>query len=281
MTASKIDYAAKGDFWNIVSLLLTLSFTLSALFLRDSGLFDPEWTKEGFCIANSDVDFFSSHDTAFYVDVVLFLVLMYLRSQWKDLPQMQGPYAKNVPMHAVGMLGHGMGHASMAYAQREGTLEDMSKGGFNWNVTPYFIAGYALFFWFPILRPTLYRWSSVCSFVVSLVVAVGQVFLGTMGFQFIYVQTVIMLCFGANELSLPLADKQSYHYYIVPVVTAIPIMLTGWVESVFCNTFYKAIGGHCLFDASIGITFIVYYNICYYDFEGLSEETMTKAKKIK
>lgn len=256
------DYATSGNIGNAVSLLFIVPYTVSGLFLRDFGLFDPEWTQHGFCISNPEVEFLTSHDTSLYADTILFIVMVYLYLQWKDVPHMKGSgVAARVPHHAFGILGHGMGHAYLSYAARTGMTSEYVGG--SKSKEPLVILGMMAVFWFPILMPVIYRLRPLSILMVALVAAFGQSRV-QVEFLFLYTQSIIAIGSCLNQLSTPREEKITFDYFTWPWVVTLPIILTGWAEALLCNSFYfKAIGGHVWFDACIGISITTQYVLSY------------------
>jgi hypothetical protein len=51
--------------------------------------------------------------------------------------------------------------------------------------------------------------------------------------------------------------------FTLPLVSAMPPVLVAWVEALHCDAFFRSLGGHEIYDASIIVGFTVFYLDCY------------------
>merc|ERR1712224_703847 len=81
--------------------------------------------------------------------------------------------------------------------------------------------------------------------------------------SFGYVQTVLSIAFHVSQLCFgTLEEKHQREYMTMPLSAILPI-ITAWNELLFCSAYFKSAGGHVLYDASIIISYIVFYMDCY------------------
>merc|ERR1712196_760719 len=88
------DYKIAGDIINVSVLVSSIVYASTVVYFTSSrpsdynNIIDDEWKKDGFCIANMDVPYWSSFDTCVYVDLGFSFVLYLLYRSWKDIPGM-------------------------------------------------------------------------------------------------------------------------------------------------------------------------------------------------
>jgi hypothetical protein len=226
------------------------------------GILDEAWKKDGFCIQNKDVPFWSSFDTCLYVDIIFSIVLGVMYLCWKNTPGMQTS-SEIVPMVILGTLGHGFAHGAMAAKFRDGTYQvEQSE---QMEIPPFWqLVMFIVLFWFPLLKASMPKLDNVSVLVLSVVVTYGPILAGGLKKElgFAYIQTILSMAFHFSQLTLPPNEKQRREYMTLPVA-ALPPVLVSWNEAFFCSSFFRAMGGHVLYDASIIVAYIAYYLDCH------------------
>jgi hypothetical protein len=266
-------YTTIGNATNIV--VLTASLIYAAIVLVDSPMLDSTWKKDGFCIQNRNVDYWSSFDTCLYVDVIFSAILGLLWLSWKNKPGMKRA-SELVPMVIMSTVGHGIAHGQMAlkFRQHDELQEEGGDGENDLSTAPFWqVVAFVCCFWFPLLKASLHK---VPSWIVMLVAVTVTCIHGSMPkeFSFGYVQTVVSMAFHTSQLMLPSSEKSHREYATLPLSGALPL-ITAWNEALFCNAYFKAAGGHMLYDASIILSFLVFYMDAYHS--NVLSSTTTKS----
>jgi hypothetical protein len=276
-------YVRIGNFANVFVLVLALLYTVTIIsatttteddsvaestantttnFLR----VDDEWKKDGFCIHNKDVPYLSSFDTCFYVDVLFSTILGVMYLYWKNIPSMKTS-SEIVPMVIMGTVGHGVAHFAMAMKFRDGSYYEESQQEQQQEIPPFYqLVVFCFLFWFPLLKASMPKMNAKIVALLSLIVTYGPIVIGggmmkkQLGFA--YVQTVISIAFHISQLRLSRTEKSQREYMTLPLSAMLPV-LTSWNEALGCEAYFRSMGGHVLYDASIIISYILYYADCY------------------
>merc|ERR1712110_828587 len=78
-----------GDLTNLFLLFSSILFAIVVVYSTQpgaqQGIVDEYWKRDGFCIKDADVSYWSSFDTCLYVDVLLSMILMAMYGFWKNL----------------------------------------------------------------------------------------------------------------------------------------------------------------------------------------------------
>ena len=288
-TTATSSYVKRGDFRYTVSLVISLVFALAVVLVAsrpNQWLFDKEWAEVGFCVANADTPFWTSHDTSLYSDAVVTAALLafyFLHSNQgqtkstsdNDEFHMQGLYTGQTVKLAIAHLAHGIGHGSLAYFQRQAMSMAAGQDGMgNTSRTPGVedmdmlqlaraVALLSMTFWVPMLKAACTRVSCPVLVFSAVLVAAGQV-MTPPEFGFTYVQTILLVSNALNELTRPVKEKQSREYSLYPIMVNVPVAIMGWVESMGCGAFYKDIGGHVWYDTTIGLTMAAFMVNTYF-----------------
>jgi len=229
------------------------------------GVLDEHWKKDGFCIQNVDVPYWSSFDTCLYIDIILSIILGTLYFAWKDIPGM-GRSSETVPALIMATLGHGFAHGAMAIKLRDGSYHQLMDGNSD-TVEEHPVPAtwqllcFGAIFWFPLLKGVLPKMNIKHVAILSAVATYGQCFVKK-ELSFSYVQTIVNIAFHISQLTLPLDDKICREYMMMPLANVLPIIVA-WNEILFCDSFFRSAGGHLLYDASIPVSFIIFYLDCY------------------
>mmetsp|Transcript_12552 Transcript_12552/g.23455 ORF Transcript_12552/g.23455 Transcript_12552/m.23455 type:complete len:298 (-) Transcript_12552:137-1030(-) len=256
-------YAQVGDVANTFVLSASVLYAAVVIFFTQpgkSGVLDVEWKKDGFCVQNKDVPFLSSFDTCLYVDILLSIVLGGMYYAWKDKPGMASS-SEIVPMVILGTLGHGLAHGAMAVKLRDGTYGTDSTTMEGDEIPPLWqLLLFCALFWFPLLKASMPKLSSYAVAALAWAVTYGPVLAGGLKKElgFPYTQTVLSVAFHISQLMLSTEEKQRREYMTLPITAMLPV-LTAWNEALFCTAYFRSAGGHVLYDASIVISFIVFY----------------------
>ena len=180
-----------------------------------------------------------------------------------------------VPAFIGSTLGHGIVHGAMAVKFRDGSYDP--DGGAE-QIVPTLgqkLVGCAIF-WFPLLKATLPKMKGHHVAVLSAMATYGNDFVKhELGFA--YVQTIVNVAFHASQLMLSPEEKNSREYMMLPLMGILPLVVA-WNEVLFCDAFFRAAGGHVLYDASIAISFMVFYLECYYFNTKSRSKALTKEK---
>ena len=210
-----------------MALILNASiFAYAVVVHNDSGIFDPVWQPEGFCVSNRDIPFFNSHDLCLYFDTVFALVHGFMYLALRNHPGMD-PANELVKFNILGVLGHGLGHGAIARQMREGVvtsgldqtgLETMSTKTpieILMSMIPFLV------FWIFLLKATMP--SAKMNVILPMTAAslAGNV-LVEQRFGFTYVQTVLLLAFSVNQLLRP-SNEKGFAYALFPMIAGFPV----------------------------------------------------------
>ena len=278
-------------------------------------LFDSQWLQDGFCIQHKDVPYWSSFDTCLYVDVIGCAILALLFALWHKRPGMKIRANELVWFVILGTLGHGIAHGFMAYELRQrqeesiaaaerflsdntdpnataadeelksGTVNGTSQNSIDNDIPDHpawQMVVFWLIFWFPLLKASMIRMKTYKVLLFSAIVTYGNTFVRKQH-GFMYVQTILAICFHTSELFLtPSIGKKSngkycYEYFTLPLMVGALPVIVAWCEALFCTTWFERMGGHMLYDASIILSFIIYY-IDAYRYRSALEDRIIKAK---
>ena len=264
--ATALSNETKGNILHSSILAAGLLYAASVVYFTQSGrtgIFDESWRKDGFCIQNKDVPYWSSFDTCFYVDVLFSAILGCLYLSWRSRPGMEY-CSEYVPMIIASTVGHGLAHEAMAYNFRSGATKGYTSGQMS-DALFWQTLAFCVLFWLPLLKAALPKLSYSTVAILAAVVTYGPMLFGELPVEhrFAYVQTVVTVAFHVSQLMLNSKEKQRREYWSMPLIAALPPIVTAWNEALGCNAFFRRMGGHVLYDASIIIGFIVFYMDCY------------------
>lgn len=264
-------YETLGNTLHSVILCAGLLYAACVVFYTQPGqhgVVDDGWKEDGFCIHKKDVPYWSSFDTCLYVDVFFSAILGLLYMCWRKNIRLPEHCSEIVPMVIASTLGHGLAHGAMAQH-----LRDAADGGTNNSSSPQGLEdvplwqslAFCFFFWFPLLKASLAKVSYSKVAVLAVVVTYGPMLMGGLPKEhaFAYVQTVVTISFHTSQLMLDSKEKERREYWTLPLIAALPPIITSWNEALGCNAYFRNLGGHVLYDASIIIGFLVYYMDCY------------------
>jgi hypothetical protein len=242
----------------LVASLLYAAFIL--YFATEPGGVDDIWRKDGFCISSKIVPYKSSFDWCLYIDVAVSLLLGVLHHFWSKIPSMKNA-SKIVPMVIAGTVAHGAAHGFQAAGFRQG--KEMIQGVEDVPLWKSLL--FCAFFWYPLLQASLMKVPSHIVAVLALVVTYAPLWMGGLPqqFGFGYIQTILSMSFHISQLMLKRDEKQRREYFTLPLIAAMPSVLVAWVEALYCDAFFKSLGGHAIYDASIIVGFTVFYLDCY------------------
>lgn len=247
-----------GDAINCLVLANTAAF-LGAVILHAFGhasLFSTSFLTEGFCVGFKETPLLQSHVLCFYVDSVCALILWAL-SRRSHAAKGFAPLASA----ALGVFGHGVAHLGIGAGwMASGT--DPRPGLLRENVpvahNVLAMAGMWLFF-FALLRSAPNVPHSHAAFH-ALLHAPALCLLVPPRFGFTYVQTVLLLVACTYDLFSP-AHKKDRYYDLAALLINLPVGMVAWVEALGCDSFFKSLGGHVWYDATIPLSMFVYYAV--------------------
>uniref|UniRef100_A0A6U9YK88 Uncharacterized protein n=1 Tax=Pseudo-nitzschia australis TaxID=44445 RepID=A0A6U9YK88_9STRA len=260
-------YKVQGDAIHAFILVASIAYAFTVVYFTQpdseyANVVDEHWKKDGFCIQNKDVPYWSSFDTCLYIDVFFSAVLGAAYLAWKEIPGMETSSAI-VPSVIASTVGHGIAHGMMATAFRDGTNQEVDDDNEGLPVaSPWFLLAFCAFFWFPLLKAAMPKLGSHYVLICAAISTYGHT-LAKKEFGFGYVQTVVNVAFSLSQLMLPLDKKNDREYVTMPFTCGILPIVVAWNEALFCDAFFRSMGGHALYDASIILSFLVFYVDCY------------------
>lgn len=284
---SSPSYAKRGNIFHVTALINVLFY--AALILKyahpniDQTLFDQEWLKNGFCVSNFDTPYANSHDLCLYADTICAILVIgiyyALRDGYgiKDDKSLQHVFKWS----SVSILTHGLAHGFIAHTIRQkkeqgediydrvgvtGWDELIQKHGDDMSSIYLEILTklpMGILFWFPLLRSGVKPIISHVYVMTLTMIVIAVQYHVQYQFGFTYVQTVIFLVFGADNLLATREEKSKFSYMVLAFV-GIPLSIVPYWEAMGCNSGgYKALGGHALYDVSIPVCGIGAYLACY------------------
>jgi len=272
-----------GDIINVLILASSVLYVLTVVYFTlpgAQGVVDEYWKRDGFCIQNKDVPYWSSFDTCLYVDVIFSAILAIMYFNWKDIPGMESANAI-VPAAIVSTLGHGIAHGVMAVEFRNGSDNQRQDDNAESEeiVTPalWMILGYCALFWCPLLKAAMPKMEIRSIVVLAAIATSGNLFVKKeLGFA--YVQTVVNMSSHISQFMRSYEEKNLREYMMIPLSNVLPTVVA-WNEILFCDSYFRSAGGHVLYDASIIISFIVFYLDAYsYNKKQLNSKRPNKEK---
>ena len=218
------EFPPTGDLTHLALILNASVFAYAVVMHNESGLFDPVWQPEGFCVSNRETPYWNSHDMCLYVDTIFALLhgLVYLGLRKK--PGME-PANELVKFNILGVLGHGLGHGAIAKGLRDGVqTSDLTGLDIMMEQSPLerivMLAPYVIF-WIFLLKSSMpaAKFPVIC--FMTVVSMIGNAMIPNR-FAFTYVQTVLLLAFSVNQLLRPASEK-AFAYALFPLVAGFPV----------------------------------------------------------
>jgi hypothetical protein len=265
------DWKKIGDVAHLMCLANAAAFAYSVVMHSSSAVFDPVWRPEGFCVSNRDVPFWNSHDLCLYVDTIGAIVSGIIYFFLKDSPGM-APANELVKFNILGIFAHGLGHAGISKAMRDGVVPESGLLDVLGNASSLDLlkqVGSFIFFWVFLLKATM----PTSSFKIVVPMAIVSSIMGAIvpgQFGFTYTQTVLLFAFSLNQLMRP-SEEKTVEYARYPLMVGVPLSFIAWIESTQCSKFVMGIGGHLIYDAYIPISVIFFYLVCWKDTKGKSK----------
>jgi len=268
-------YKMAGDIVNVFNLAASIAFVSTVVYFAQpgsQGVIDQHYKKDGFCIQNADVPYWSSFDTCLYVDVGFSAILTIMYIAWRDIQGMEASSAR-VPGIIAATVGHGFAHAAMAVKLREGTYhqrEDHAEQALSKTLM------FCAVFWFPLIKAAMCQAKNHYVAILAAIFTYGQRFVEK-EYGMAYVQTVVNVAFHGSLLMQSPVEKNQREYLTFSMTNVLPIVIA-WNEALFCDSYVRSAGGHVLYDGSIIISSIVYYLDCYCFSAKSSSKSSTKEK---
>jgi len=294
---SKSYFALVGDSAHVATLVSVASFsylvvttvstttkTKPTTSSDSTSIFDESWRRDGFCVSNSQLLYWNSHDVCLYFDVAAGLCLATLyywmtqlaqrrqKSPSNDNNGMDGPN-EVLLSNCVGIVAHGVAHGAIAVRMRAGTItpETMAMTPYEKLLEMTTFRDRALdvlpdaVFWIALLKagsPNLKNYQVLAMAAACLYA--NTVYVPRL-FGFTFVQLALMVAFAINQLMRPIEQKKTWHYASYPVMVGFPLTVVGWIESTQCDKFVKdRLYGHLVYDAYIPLSIATWYASCYY-----------------
>jgi len=243
--------ASVGNAGLVVNLVLTIAITACMLYqLPSPKYFDGNWLKHGFCVSNVDTTWLNSHFLSFYADTILALLIAYLfANQPKSSPPLQAAMLRG---QILGVFGHGLGHLYIGTRAQGMDLrfrpEDILTSIISTLVTVMTFGA--------IFKGTMPLGSRLQLALTAMVATAGFTSLNIPPrLNFVYAQAAIFIFKDLHMLTLSSYDKSAAAYALNPFFE-LPILLFGVLESTACQGFLQPLGGHAIYDSSIGISTI-------------------------
>lgn len=273
-----------GDAGNLFFLVISIVYIMTVTYFTlpgaPNGFVDEHWKKDGFCIQNMDVPYWSSFDTCLYIDVVFSAVLGVMYLSWKSIPGMETSSAI-IPGTILATVGHGIVHGATAFTFRDGSYHEQQQEEEEIPREVELVPMVLLFavLWCPLLNAAMPKLDKKKVLLCAAIATYGQLYVKKeLGFG--YVQTLVNVGFHASQLMLSSDDKNKREYMLQPLIGLFP-MIVGWNEALYCDSFLRSMGGHALYDASIILSCIVFYLDCYSNSGGKSLSSSTNGLSAK
>jgi hypothetical protein len=228
-----------GDIANVSSLTITFAFA-AAILSSPSRFFAARYLRDGFCVSNSESPYLNSHVLCFYVDTLATLACACLL--W--FHGFDDPRLTRVRESFLGIFGHGLGHLALSAAS------DIDAGA---GAASAMLIAAIFVFWFAFFN-SLTK-SMLFNAFLSIVNTIALGYLPRV-FGFTYVQTVLMTAFVFRDL-LTTSRKDSL-YAAWSVCVNVPVVIVGWAEGIFCDSFLVRYGGHVFYDAIIPLSMMAF-----------------------
>jgi hypothetical protein len=269
--------AQVGDMMHMLTLCSTFAFAYMAALHFE--MFDDAWKKEGFCVTNRDVEYWSSHDMCFYVDTAAALIFAGVYFVYSPSQSSQGnrEFLLNIP----GIFGHGLAHAAIGMGIRTGLVDPteawrspyqtMSTKGF---LTSESVQGALanVVFWLFLLKAILPKISHGLVAALAFLIMAVQLFVPQV-FGFTFVQTVLLVLYSVAQIMRPVEEK-GYSYALYAGLVGFPLVMVSILESTLCSSFVKDwLYGHVVYDAYIPASILAWYLLCH------KEHKSTKGKE--
>mmetsp|Transcript_11817 Transcript_11817/g.21842 ORF Transcript_11817/g.21842 Transcript_11817/m.21842 type:complete len:294 (+) Transcript_11817:138-1019(+) len=266
-------YRRRGDIVYGVTLLNTLVFCVCVMFFKDNtSLFDSVWAKDGFCISNPTVPFWSSHDLCLYADLFLAAVCGVAYFILHNVEGMK-PANDFVFIGIFGVVAHGLGHGGLGAILRDekqqeildldvpflSAIYDKPWAAFLWEL--FSVQGSYLIFWLFLLKASMPQTSMRVTLPLSVVSWLSALSVKP-SFQFTFVQTILLIAFSLNQLCRKKEDK-GFAYSLYGLIVSFPLVIVGWIESTMCSSTIIHVGGHLCYDAYIPLSMLAFYLTCY------------------
>ena len=268
-----IRYETIGNALNAFALVSVLAFTAAAVFYATPGstFFDEEWVRHGFCISNPEVPYWNSHDLCLYGDTMLVAIGLIIYYKCKGIPEQEMKDMDDYLIsNMLGHLGHGLGHGVFGarYRQDSGVRAEsehismidkyMQEEDIMGLAT---IMGLSLVFYFLTLKGVGNFQNRTELLLASVVASLGSLYVKDV-LLFTYVQAVIYVAISWTAFSLPSERKKSVTYCSLAGASVI-ITIVPWIESTACQNIAAKLGGHLIYDTTIGLMVITNYCLAY------------------
>ena len=277
-----------GNLAHCVNIVLVFCYGLSVLVygkqLQDSGrILDERWLEEGFCKPeNTGVE--QMHlDSGLTLALISFPFIVYLYrtsrrdslKHYDDGDEYSEMFAvkKFINSAMVGVIGHALGHFIILESIRVGIypqadltgIDDMKNDSIG-LILRKLLPGY-VFFWVPLISSYMQNASWVLVLLFAQVALLGSLHV-PLKFGFAFAQCFFFFGLSLDQLFCVSADKKTFAFALYPLITVLPSITFSLAEATSCSSLplMKAYG-HVVYDAYMGVSYIMYYGICqkYYN----------------
>lgn len=230
------------DIINVLVLVSSVFYVLTVVYFTlpgAQGVVDEYWKRDGFCIQNIDVPYWSSFDTCLYVDVIFSAVLATMYLSWKDIPGIESANA-NVPAVIFSTLRHGIAHGVMAIQFRDGSYhqrqDDNTKSEEIFLPALWKMLVYCVLFWFSFLKAAIPKMENNYIVVLAAIATYGNLFVKKeLGFA--YVQTIVNISFHISQLMQSSEEKNRREHMTMPLANVLPTVVA-WNKVLFCDFYF-------------------------------------------
>jgi len=249
-----------GDIVNGVVVANSVSFLCVQAF---SNSFSKSFLDDGFCVSNKDKPILiQSHALSFYSDTIFSIILYYMYNNIAvDFdPINNKKLLEPVKANIIAVFSHGLGHLNLAFNSRFFSHRPLILSISNLaNKSVSVITLYI--FWYYLIKAAYLTGNNYYWNVNAVLHTIFLSFVIPFNHSFTYVQTVLMLTAAISEYNLK--DKDIY-YDMKALIVHLPITIVGWIEALYCDKFFKNIGGHLIYDTTIPVSIIAYHMSLYY-----------------
>jgi hypothetical protein len=233
-----------------------------------AGLFDSKWLQEGFCLHDTETQFWTTHDVSCYVMLAMSLLGLAVWYAGHDEPGMDR--ANQLTFWAIiGAIGHALTHELIANGKRmgyypddgESTFVDDLKGDPWWLILAKVGPGFPLF-WIPLVKTYMMNTTKNRVVVTAFFFQIGALFT-PVKFGFSYAQMVLFAGLSFDQLLLPNNEK-GFEYALWPILTVVPSGIFTWIEAIGCTTSpLMKDHGHVIYDVYMTTSYIFFYVLCW------------------
>lgn len=248
-----------GNVANSFVLVSSVSF-LAAVVLQHNGVvsvFDESFMADGFCVMGERESPLNSHALCFYGDTVAAALLAALAWRHRRMKGFQP-----VENAALATFMHGLGHLTLFNTRREdedwNAPDKMAPPGQSpdKDLPTKLLEMAPMWLFFCALLRSAPAVPSAHAAVHSVPLAALLYYVVPRQISFTYVNSAL-LCVS---ILYAIAQREKDDFYtLVALLINLPVSLCAWLEGTACESGYRAVGGHILYDSCIYLSFFAYY----------------------